>query len=132
MGWRVEAKRAIKHYPVLLQKDREIHAGSVTPNYSGMPSAHSASRTTELIALKQLPPYEQKQLDAVRGALEAIKLQYPATFDIRQGLIEALYWKRTHTIEGAALKLHIAESTARLYDRQFTERVSTLLQIKSI
>jgi len=127
MGWRQEARSAIRHYPSLLQKEKEIHAGKVTPNYTGMPSSTSASRTTELIALKQLPPYEQKQLEAVRGALEAIELQYPATVQIRTDLIKMLYWRKSHTLEGAAFKLHIAEPTARQYDRQFIERVSTLL-----
>ena len=128
MGWRAEARSAIRRYPSLLQKENMIHAGKVTPNYTGMPSATSTSRTTELIALRQLPPYEQKQLEAVRGALEAIELQYPATFQIRKDLIRMLYWSKSHTIEGAAFRLHIAEPTARQYDRQFTERVSTLLQ----
>lgn len=128
MGWRQEARSAVRRFPSLWQKEKDLHAGKVTPNYTGMPSAQTASRTTELIALKQLPPYEQKQLEAVRGALEALENQYPATVQIRKDLIKLLYWRRSHTLEGAAYVLHIAEPTARQYDRQFIERVSTLLQ----
>lgn len=127
-GWRSRAKNAIRRYPELLKAERELHSGKVTPAYSGMPMGGEASRTTELIALRQLPRNEQRDLDAVRAALDTITRQYKNA-DLRRDMIDIVYWRRTHTIDGAALILHISTSTAHLWDRDLIKLVDAYRRV---
>ena len=127
-GWRSRAKNAIRRYPELLKAERELHSGKVTPTYSGMPMGGEASRTTELIALRQLPRNEQRDLDAVRAALDTITRQYKNA-DLRRNMIDIVYWRRTHTIDGAALILHISTSTAHLWDRDLIKLVDAYRRV---
>lgn len=119
--WRADARRVIRCYPELLKKESGIKVTSTTPNYSGMPSAHAASRTTENTALRELPPDEQRDLDAVRKAIDTTRRYRNG--DLRLRLVDLCYWKDTHTVEGAALVIHISTDTAHDWDREFVELV---------
>lgn len=119
--WRARARAAIKRYPELLQAEADLRAGKVTPAYSGIPGGGSASRTTELLAMRELPKDAQRDLDAVRLALDTIKRYRNA--DLRLRLVEICYWRRTHSIDGAALLLHVSQDTAHLWDRNMIELV---------
>lgn len=119
--WRARARAAIKRYPELLQAEADLRAGKVTPAYSGIPGGGSASRTTELLAMRELPKDAQRDLDAVRLALDTIKRYRNA--DLRYRLIEISYWRRTHSIDGAAMLIHVAPRTAHEWDRGFIELV---------
>lgn len=127
-GWRSRAKAAIRRYPELCRAERDLHAGKVTPAYSGMPMGGEATRTTELIAMRQLPRNEQRDLDAVRATLETIDRQYKNA-DMRRSMIDIVYWRRTHTIDGAAIILHISPSTAHLWDRDLIKLVDAYRMI---
>lgn len=119
--WRARARAAIKRYPELLQAEADLRAGKVTPAYSGIPGGGSASRMTELLAMRELPKDAQRDLDAVRLALDTIKRYRNA--DLRYRLIEISYWRRTHSIDGAAMLIHVAPRTAHEWDRGFIELV---------
>lgn len=119
--WRARARAAIKRYPELLQAEADLRAGKVTPAYSGIPGGGSASRTTELLAMRELPKDAQRDLDAVRLALDTIKRYRNA--DLRYRLIEISYWRQTHSIDGAAMLIHVAPRTAHEWDRGFIELV---------
>lgn len=125
--WRADARKAIRQYPDLLKKEAQLKAVSVIPAYSGMPSAHNASRTTENVALKQLPRDEQRDLDSVRAAIDTIRRYRNG--GLRYKLIELCYWRNSHTIEGAALVLHVHEKTAHEWDRGFVEMVDSYRRI---
>lgn len=127
MGWRAEARRAIKEYPNLIKKESALKSVSLIANYNGMPPSHIASRTTENVALKSLPRDEQRDLDAVRTAIDTIRRYRNG--GQRYRLIELCYWKNTHTIDGAALTLHIHEKTAHEWDRGFVEMVDSYRRI---
>lgn len=91
MSWRDEAKAAIRRYPQHVSDDKELKAISITAAYTGSRGSHEASRTTELAALKQLPPDEQRELDAVDLAIRVTEARYynaPA----RMRLIRLMYW----------------------------------------
>lgn len=125
--WRSEARQVIRRYPELLKKEAQIRTISITPNYSGMPSAHTASRTTENQALLTLPHDEQRDLDAVRTALDTIRRYRNG--DLRYKLVDIVYWKRSHTVDGAAMLLHVHEKTAHEWDRGFIELVDSYRRI---
>ena len=127
-NWRAMARRAIRKYPELLRAEADIREGKITPAYSGMPSSASASSTTEVLAMKELPRDAQRDLNAVRQALDTIR-RY-RTADLRRGLIELVYWRQTHTVDGAGMVLHISQDTAHKYDREFVEMVDAYRRIK--
>ena len=87
------------------------------PNYNGMPGSSEATRKTEILALRELPPNDRRDLDAVRMALQTIQRYRNA--DDRYMVIDLVYWRRSHTIEGAALKVHISPERAGEWDRDF-------------
>lgn len=39
--------------------------------------------------------------------------------DIRLALIDLVFWKQSHKLDGAAMKLYISEQTARRYHKEF-------------
>ena len=119
--WRARARAAIKRYPELLQAEADLRAGKITPAYSGIPGGGSASRTTELLAMRELPKDARRDLDAVRLALDTIKRYRNG--DLRKQLVELVYWRKTHTVDGAAMVLHVSPRTAHEWDRGFIELV---------
>lgn len=119
--WRARARSAIRRYPELLRAEADLHAAKTTPAYTGMPGGSEASRTTELLAIRELSPHDQRDLDAVRLALDTIKRYRNA--DLRYKLIEICYWRNTHTVDGAAMIIHVSPRTAHEWDRGFIELV---------
>jgi len=119
--WRTRARAAIRRYPELLQAEADLRAGKTTPAYTGMPGGGEASRTTELLAIRELPKDAQRDLDAVRMALDTIKRYRNA--DLRLKMIDMCYWRKTHTVDGAAMVLHVSQDTAHLWDRGIIELV---------
>ena len=60
-------------------------------------------------------PREQKRY--MVKALDIIKRYRNG--DLRRRIIEICYWKNTHTIDGAALIIHVSPRTAHEWDREF-------------
>lgn len=100
--WWGYIRNVIRAYPELKKEYESIHQQSVTANMSGMPMGGSASRGTENIAIRELPRTKQKEYDAVKRSIDQTLLLPNGLLRIR--IIELVYWKRTHTVEGAAMK----------------------------
>lgn len=96
--------------------------GKITPTYNGMPGATEASRKTEILALRELPLNDRRDLEAVRTALRVLERQNKNA-DLRYQLIDIVYWRRTHSVEGAAMRIHISQDTAREWDQEFIKLV---------
>ena len=104
MDWRRQARRALYDYPRLKKKQGETEQ-QITPVYGGAAVQHSASRVTENVALRStLTEAEANIISAVEFA---VKMQrYYRNGAERVRMIELVYFKRTHTIEGAAEIVH--------------------------
>lgn len=127
MGWRQEARRVIREYPELVRRARALHEAGMTPSYSGMPGGGAATRTTELVAMRQLSPPDQRKLDAVQKAI-GTTARY-SNGDLRLRVIDLLYWRRTHTMEGAACSVHVSVRTAQAWHGAFVELVDAYLRV---
>ena len=104
MGWRSEARRALRDYPRIKrrQADNEMQ---ITPVYGGAAVQHSASRTTENVALRStLTEREENVISAVEFMLN-MQRRYQNSAE-RLRMIELVYFKHTHTIDGAADIVH--------------------------
>ena len=119
--WWSYAKAMIRQYPQLKAEYDDIHHQKVTASITGMPGGGSATRTTEMIALRQLPPVKQKEFDSVSQAIK-ITQRMPAGKE-RLAIINMVLWKEEKTIEGAAQCIHCSKETAWRYHRDFVRLV---------
>ena len=117
--WFTRARAAVRRYPELVRMECDLRTGKITPTYNGMPSSLSASRKTEQLALRELPRQDRRDLEAVSMALNTLDERYSRNKDLRKIIIDLYYWKQSHTIEGAAMKVHVSPDTARTWDREF-------------
>ena len=99
--WWGYIRGVIRAYPELKQEYDELHIQSITAGMSGMPSGGGVSRGTEDLAIRELPCTKQREYESVRRAIEATKLMNNGAQRLR--IIELVYWKRSHTVEGAAM-----------------------------
>jgi len=115
-NWWGFALAMIHDYPHRQKELKEMHEQKITANLNGMPGAHAASRTTEGVALKQLPAQEQREFDAVDRAIKRAKgMTEPK---LRMEVVKITLWKG-YGIRAAATCLNISERTARRYRWQF-------------
>ena len=115
--WWGYIKAVIRSYPELKRRYDELKEQSLSAPLTGMPGAHRVSSPTEQAALRQLNPTAQRELDAVSGAISATKRMYGG--DLRLQIIDLVFWRQTHTLEGAAQKVHVSDRTARRWHTAF-------------
>lgn len=116
--WWGYIKNVIRDYPALVKEYNALHEQSVTANMSGMPGGgNGVSRGTEGIALRELSKPRQAELDAVKKAVaETERLQ---TGNDRMRLVQLVFWKQSHTLQGAAMMVNISYDTAVHYHGYF-------------
>jgi len=140
MGWRKNTRAVIREYPNLRRRERELKDMAVTANYGTpdkqpdgtvvnvvLPGSGSASRTTEDVALRQLSPDDQRALDAVSNAIQTTMRYRNGALRVR--IIDLVYWRRSHTLEGAAMALHVSPQTAKFWHNNFVELVDAYLRV---
>ena len=119
--WWSYAKAMIRQYPSLKTEYEDLHRQNVTASMTGLPGGGSASRTTEKVALRQLPAIKQREFDAVDMAIQVTR-KMPNGRD-RMKVISLVYWKEGLTIEGAAQRIPCSKETAWRYHRDFVRLV---------
>lgn len=115
--WWTYAKGMIRRYPELKVEYADLHKQSITPNYAGIPGSGSARRTVEDVAIRELPKTRQREYEAVRQAVE--KTKHITESQDRLKVIDLVFWKRSHTLKGAALMIPCSYRTARRYHAEF-------------
>lgn len=116
-------KGMIKRYPALKAEYKNLHEQSVTARYDNEPSAGSGDgRTLENIAIRELPTTRQREYAAVNAAIRKTKSLKSGETRIR--IIDLVYWRKTHTLAGAALETHCAYDTAQNYHAEFLNLVA--------
>lgn len=120
--WWGYIKNVIRSYPALKREYEDLHEQSMAVNMSGMPRGGCVSRGTEDIAVRELPYTKQREYEAVRRAVETVK-RCPTAND-RLSLVDMVFWKRSHTLSGAAYKLNLSYTTAQRYHGEFVVAVA--------
>ena len=120
--WWGYIKNVIRAYPGLKQEYEALHTQNITDELSGMPKSGGSTRTVENIALKELPKPKQAEYEAVRQAVEGTKRL--ASGAERLKIINLVFWKQSHTLQGAALEAHISYDTAINYHGEFIRLVA--------
>ncbi len=120
--WWAYAKAMVRLYPELKLEYDALHAQRVTGDFARLPGGKGGvSRSTEVSALRQLPPARQREYDAVTKAIEQTKRM--RTGAERLAVVDMVLWKGSYNVDGAALQLYISESTARRYHSDFIRLV---------
>lgn len=127
-NWKREARGAAYDYPALYAQLRELRQMKITTAFEINPGGSGARRTVEDVALRELPPGDMLRLNAVEHALRMCSLYGNA--DKRRRLVTLVYFKRSHTVGGAGMKLGISQHTAELWNRDFLTAVYGYLAAK--
>lgn len=124
-GWWGYVKDIIRRYPTLCEQEKALHETCISPDLNGMP--HGSGTPTDPVAdaaLRELPEINRRELEAVRQAIaETLTLD---TGQERLQVIRCVFWDKTHTLEGAAMKLHISYVTARRWHGEFIRLVGKI------
>ncbi len=120
--WWGYVKGMIRRYPDLKREYTALHQQAVTQSYTAIPGDGGANRSTEVVALRELSPVKQQEYEAVRKALESTaKLKNGAA---RLKLIELVFFKKTHTLNGAAMEIHYSYNSAKEFHADFIKAVA--------
>ena len=122
-NWWPFALNMIRDYPQRLRDYRDLHSQKITAAPDSGGGGGGAARTTEGIALRQLPPQEQREFDAVDTALRITKAmpEGKARYDV----VRLTMWKGYY-LDGAAMQANVSSHTARRYRWQFILLVGKL------
>jgi len=112
----------IRRYPNLLAEEIALHEPNITSKATGMPHTGSVSDPTAMTALRELPPVHRNELNAVRQAIEETKGLKNG--DERMEMVRLIFWAKSHTVVGVAMKLHRSERTIQEWHRQFIRLVA--------
>lgn len=116
--WWPYVKGMIRRYPELLEKEKELHSMSLSPVLSGLPRpVNAVSDPTGRAALRELPEINRRELSAVREAIQ--ETGEMKTGKERLAIIRLVFWDKSHTLAGAALKIPCSDRTARQWHREF-------------
>ncbi len=116
--WRYRARTAARSYPRLRQLQADLRETRITPRLDGYRSGSgSPARITEAAALRELPPAQRRQLEAVEKALE-ITATLPSGQE-RRKLIRLVFFDHRCTLEGAAMQIPCSAQTAQRWSDDF-------------
>lgn len=122
MSWRGEARKALRDYPRIKKRQSLLTSQQITPVYGGAAVQHSASRTTEDVALRTtLTEREENVLGAVEFMLNMQQRYYNA--DARMRMVRLVYWARTHTLQGAAMEVGYNINTVKAWNTEMLTAV---------
>lgn len=117
-GWWAYVKDMIRRYPALSQEYADLHMQSITADYSGMPHGSGGeTRTVENLAMRELPHNAQREYEAVRAAIARTKVLSNGTDRLK--IIDLVFWRRSHTLEGAAASIPVSYRQAQRYHAEF-------------
>lgn len=120
--WWGYVKSIIRRYPALRKDYDDIHTQCIVPQYSGMPVGGGDLRKVESVASRTLPGVQQKQFESVEAALRLTRSFKDGGDRIK--LIDLIFWRQTHDIAGAAMKIPVSERTAQRWHADFIKCVA--------
>lgn len=124
--WWGYVKWCIRDYPNKCDAARDIQQQSVTQNYSAV-GGHGGgpNRSTESAALKGLTGQRGREYMAVKTAIE-VTGKYKNGAE-RLKFIDLIFWKRTHSLEGAAMACYVSSATGRMWHKEFIRLTASFM-----
>ena len=129
-AWWQYVKNILRQYPDLKKELEELRVSKVTVSYGGVGGrSGKISKPTETTALRELGPKEQKKLDAIEKAIKITKEKHPNDYQLRLMIIDLVYWKKTHTIQGSSMRVPCHPNTAAMWQAEFIRIVANELEL---
>lgn len=121
--WWSYVKGMIRRYPELCARQEELRQTRLSPNLSGMPHGHGRnSDPVADAALRELPKINQREMEAVSKAIgETQKLD---TGEERLRMVRLVFWDKTHTLDGVAMKMNRCKRTIVQWHIDFINTVA--------
>ena len=131
MSWRGEARTALRLYPKLKRRQGENEM-QITPVYGGAAVQHSASRTTEDVALRS--PLTDRELNIISAVeLELYEQSKYYNADARLKMIQLLYFSdKRMPLEAVAEKCEYSVEALKRWNTEVLKAVSAAINIQSI
>lgn len=126
-NWREETRRIIRAYPGHVREEHRLRECRITPSLTGMPGGGSFGSKTETAALKELSPQKQRELDAVKRAIATTGRYRNAKERLK--VIELVYWRESHTLQGAAQFCNYSYAAAKEWNAEFIGLVDAYMRI---
>ena len=125
--WQKIVRMIICGYPARHARLNELKCQKITPGYSKTGARGKTQRKTESIALRQLPPAEQKKHDAVERALEITETMPDGK--LRCKFVRLYYFreKRLTLLKISAI-LYVSERTLLRWNSDFKYTVKKELE----
>ena len=120
--WNGFARYMVYNYPALCREEKHLHDTTITPSYGGAPGGGERSDKTADAALRELPEAKRRQLEAVRRAIVTVRATKNG--DAKLKVIDLYYWKKSHKLYGAALKVGVSAHTAIDWNTEFLDLVA--------
>lgn len=125
--WWEYTKRIIRSYPALCRKAESVGDIPCTPAYGASGGHSGGGSPVERAVVDRLTDKEQRRYDAVRDAIsETGRMKHGHQ---RMELIDRVYWKRSHTLYGAAMCALVSERTAKRWSAEFVRTVEKYLDL---
>lgn len=125
--WWGYVKAIIRRYPELCEHEAALHHQCISPALTGMPHGGKTTNPTADAALRELPEKQQREVAAVRAAIA--KTRSLPDGDERMQMVRMVFWDRTHTLDGVALKLHRCTRTIWQWHGDFIRAVERELDL---
>lgn len=119
--WWSYVKWCIRDYPNKCRELAELRQQSFGAG-DGQPHASEAQRSTENIALRGFSGQKEREYLGVKRAVDGVKKRSDG--DEILHLVELVFWKQTHTLQGAADRCHVSYSTAARWHGNFVRAVA--------
>lgn len=128
-NWRPYVINVLRDYYQYRKIMQAAQTQKITAQYNKGRGGQGASRTTETAALRTgLTRQQEKELDAVEHALRATR--HMPDGKLRVKVVDMVYMRGTHTIDGAALRVHVSYSTAWRWSDTFIRTVGDKLGLE--
>ena len=125
--WWEYTKRIIRSYPALRRKAESVGDIPCTPAYGASGGHSSGGSSVERAVVDRLTDKDQRRYDAVRAAISETEVMKHGRQ--RMELIDRVYWKRSHTLYGAAMCVPVSERTAHTWNAEFIRLVEKYLDL---
>lgn len=125
--WWEYTKRIIRSYPALCRKAESVGDTPCTPAYGASGGHSGGGSPVERAVVDRLTDKERRRYDAVRQAIAETEVMKHGR--ARLELIDRVYWKRSHTLYGAAMCVPVSERTAHTWNAEFIRLVEKYLDL---
>lgn len=112
----------IRRYPQLCEEYAGLKQTPITASYDDVRHGNRVGNPTERAAIRELPEAKQREYRAVQIAVD-VTMRYQMGKE-RMKLIDLVFWKRSHTLRGAAYTCFISYRTAAQWHGEFIRLVA--------